>query len=630
VAAVAVELSPLPPRIRLRVGVSGHRAPPKLPADSEAPLRSVLDRILSTIVETAREAAASDVLVEPAAKSEEAFVVVSSLAEGADRLVAEAGVSAGYALEAVLPFARAEYAKDFETAESQAAFETLLAQSSAVFELNGKVEERPRAYEAAGFVMLANVDLMIAIWDGKEAAGAGGTAQIVNRAIADGIPVIRLDPQNPTAIQIYWPDAEDLAPAHAYTKLDSAFRPADEATVALVTQDILSAPDGVRERLPKYLAEKQRRWNFCLWYPLLLWAFAGARPSLAQLRLPAPLPETTAQWKTYFELLPRDRAQGPVIETLLLPAFSAADHLAVYYSLVYRSTYVFNFLFAALAVALALCGVLIHDIEVQIGGKVVGDTDIKAVLVAVEFCIILSILVTWYCGNKLQWHRRWLEYRRLAESLRHMRILAVLGSDGPVDRPGRSGDVEDEDWVNWYAWSMRRLIPLPDRVVDAGYLAAVREVVRTAEISGQADYHRRNARRMEKLERGMHHTGQMLFGFSGILCLGYLILYFAGVLPDIHSARHDIVLGLFTFVTAILPTFGAALGAIYAQGDFRTVAEQSERTAARLEAIDKVLADEPLEFARLADRVQKTSDTMMADLEEWQTVFRTRPLSLPA
>ena len=33
---------------------------------------------------------------------------------------------------------------------------------------------------------------------------------------------------------------------------------------------------------------------------------------------------------------------------------------------------------------------------------------------------------------------------------------------------------------------------------------------------------------------------------------------------------------------------------------------------------------------RLADRVQKTSDIMMADLEEWQTVFRTRPLSLPA
>jgi len=46
--------------------------------------------------------------------------------------------------------------------------------------------------------------------------------------------------------------------------------------------------------------------------------------------------------------------------------------------------------------------------------------------------------------------------------------------------------------------------------------------------------------------------------------------------------------------------------------------------------LDRILAEEPLEFARLADRVQKTSDIMMVDLEEWQTVFRARPLSLPA
>ena len=46
--------------------------------------------------------------------------------------------------------------------------------------------------------------------------------------------------------------------------------------------------------------------------------------------------------------------------------------------------------------------------------------------------------------------------------------------------------------------------------------------------------------------------------------------------------------------------------------------------------VDKILAEEPLDFARLADRVQKTSDIMMADLEEWHTVFLTRPLSLPA
>jgi hypothetical protein len=65
------------------------------------------------------------------------------------------------------------------------------------------------------------------------------------------------------------------------------------------------------------------------------------------------------------------------------------------------------------------------------------------------------------------------------------------------------------------------------------------------------------------------------------------------------------------------------------QGEFKTVHEQSERIARRLEKIDLVLATEELTFSRLCNRLEKTSDIMMADVDEWQTVFRTRPLSLP-
>jgi hypothetical protein len=484
--------------------------------------------------------------------------------------------------------------------------------------LDGDAGERSRAYEAAGFVMLANIDLLIAIWNGAEAAGVGGTAQIVSRAIADGIPVIRLDPQNPDAMQISWPQAGDLPPAHAYAQPTHTFRPADEATVALVIEEILALPDEARVSLPQYLGETERRWNFFPWYPLLLWVFAGRRPRPTDFRLPAPLADTTAQWQDYFSILPKDRTQRPAIETILLPAFSAADHLAVFYSLVYRSSYVFNFLFAAISVALALTGIFIHD------------PNQKAGFVAAEFAIIVAILATWYYGNKLQWHRRWLDYRRLAESLRHMRILAPLGAEGPTDRPSRSADADGLDWVNWYAWSLRRLIPLPDRVVDKAYLAAVRDTVRSAEISGQAAYHAANARRITKLDRRIHHTGQALFGATALLCIIFVTVWGIDFLFDTKYLHRDLVLGLFTFLTALLPTLGAALGAIYAQDDFKTVAEQSKRTSKRLAVVDKILAEEPLEFARLADRVQKTSDIMMVDLEEWQTVFRTRPLSLPA
>jgi hypothetical protein len=613
---VGASLSPPPPRIRLRVGVTGHRVPPKLPTESEAPLRAHLDRILSTVVESARRPD-RDFAGGASANDGSEFVVVSSLAEGSDRLVAEAGLAAGYVLEAVLPFARAEYARDFHAPESQAAFEHLLGKADAVFELDGDGGDRSRAYEAAGFVMLANTDLLIAIWDGEEAAGVGGTAQIVSRAIADGIPVIRLDPQSPGGMQISQPQAGDL-PAHAYGQPARTFQPAEDATVALAVQDILALPDEPGVSLQQYLQEVERRWNFFPWYPLLLWAFGARKPRLTDFRLPSPLADTTAQWQDYFSILPKDRTQRPAIEKILLPAFSAADHLAVFYSLVYRSSYVFNFLFAAISVALALSGIFVHD------------PNEKAGFVAAEFAIIFAILATWYYGNNLQWHRRWLDYRRLAESLRHFRILAPLGAEGPIDRPSRRGEAEGFDWVNWYAWSLRRQLPLPDRVVDKAYLAAVRDTVRSAEIAGQASYHAANARRIAKLDHRIHHTGQALFGTTAALCVIFLIVWGIDYVADTKYLHRPWILGSFTFLTALLPTVGAALGAIYAQGDFKTVSEQSKRTAKRLAAVDKILAEEPLEFARLTDRVQKTSDIMMADLEEWQTVFRTRPLSLPA
>ena len=109
---MGASLSPPPPRIRLRVGVTGHRVPPKLPIQSEAPLRARLDRILATVIESARQSD-SDFPGGASANSGSEFVIVSSLAEGSDRLVAEAGLAGGYTLEAVLPFARAEYARDF-------------------------------------------------------------------------------------------------------------------------------------------------------------------------------------------------------------------------------------------------------------------------------------------------------------------------------------------------------------------------------------------------------------------------------------------------------------------------------------------------------------------------------------
>lgn len=611
---------PIPPRVRLRVGITGHRGPPKLPAESLAPVRAALDRVLKVIVEEGRKA---QTIYEACAPAQEAasaeFVVISSLAEGADRLVAEAGIAAGFTLEAVLPFHREDYARDFKTEGSQAAYESLMQRAAAVFELDGDSADRSRAYETAGLTMLANVDVLVTIWDGNPAAGVGGTAQIISRAVSGGIPIIWIDPADPAAIHLSWSPAGDVPSADAYARPRETFRPAGDAEIGLVIGELFALPaqPETQESLIQYLHTKERRWNFCPWYSLLAWLFAGRKLSRDDFYLPPVVADTRKTWNGFLYTVPADRALWPAIENILLPACGVADHLANYYSLVYRSTYIFNFFFAALAVAMALNGIFIHEPQ------------LKSYFVTVELVLIAVILLTWFYGHRHQWHRRWLECRHLAEGIRQLRLFALLGSAGAMERPRRGGGSE-EGWINWYGWTLRRRLPLPHCAVDRHYLEKVRAALLQAEIEDQIAYHRRNAARMHKLDHRLHLSGLAMFGGTAGLCVAFVTLVWFGAVDRIDASHKILILNALTFLTALLPTLGAAIAAIHAQGEFRTLAEQSARTAKRLAAIAATFTEQEPSFARVVDRIEKTSDVMTAELREWHTIFRTRPLALPA
>lgn len=117
------------------------------------------------------------------------LVVVSALAEGADRLVAEAVLGRpGSRLVAVLPMPRSDYLSDFGTPESRDEFLALLARASEVVVLPARVN-RDEAYAAANDRLLEKIDILVAIWDGGGAQGQGGTAEVVARARTLHLPL---------------------------------------------------------------------------------------------------------------------------------------------------------------------------------------------------------------------------------------------------------------------------------------------------------------------------------------------------------------------------------------------------------------------------------------------------------
>jgi hypothetical protein len=117
--------------------------------------------------------------------------VDSSLAEGADRLVAEAVLRRPDArLQAVLPLPKFDYITDFETPDSKEEFLRFLARTDQVVELPAVAGAgRDEAYAAANERMLGGVDALVAVWDGKDAQGTGGTAEVVARARARRLPL---------------------------------------------------------------------------------------------------------------------------------------------------------------------------------------------------------------------------------------------------------------------------------------------------------------------------------------------------------------------------------------------------------------------------------------------------------
>lgn len=120
-------------------------------------------------------------------------VAISALAEGSDRLFAEAARDLGYELRALLPFPSADYETTFGDTATTPHYRDLLARAAHVTELPGTLADSKAGYEAVGHSTVAASDILVAVWDGKGAAGRGGTPEIIDHAVRAGTPVIWID-----------------------------------------------------------------------------------------------------------------------------------------------------------------------------------------------------------------------------------------------------------------------------------------------------------------------------------------------------------------------------------------------------------------------------------------------------
>ncbi|MCE9522041.1 MAG: hypothetical protein K8S25_06360 [Alphaproteobacteria bacterium] len=614
---------PPKPRLTLRVGISGHR-PNRLGEGAADRLRSGIKDLFQAMLAALDEVRVADGDVVSAEAP--LLRAVSPLAEGSDCIFARAARELGVPLFAPLPFARGEYEKDFSSEAARKEFRALCEQAS-VFEFVHERVDQELAYESVGLFTLRQCDVLIAVWDGKAGSGRGGTQEMLTKASAAGVPILRFDEKGDGPWILPWKIRRAEATAEAL--LDGTV-PATPLALKELIEGIVAPPresgqpaGEQRKRLKRFLNERERLKNFWFAFPLmqrLLTPWRRFRQSL----FPAPYVASTVKyWRESFwihfagvpetsetasEQLAAAAPRG--VFGLLEERYAWADKLAVHFAQVYRSSYVSIFMLGAVAVVCALLVVIANT---------------KPYSSVVELLVISAAPVIVLIGSWRQWHKRWLDYRQLAEQLRALRLLALTGSNGARFRVehGDEGEEATLTWTDWYLRATAREIEMPHGVADARYGAAIERALLEGEIKSQVAFHAANAKRQKHMEHRLDAVGLALFAATALVLMLYLGLF----VYDYHWA-HELSPWV-TFLSALLPSFGAALFAIRAQGDFDESARLSTEMIARLRAIEiEIARQKASSFANISRLVEDAAGALSADLSDWRLLYRGKPLTL--
>jgi hypothetical protein len=594
----------LKPRLVLRFGVTGHR-PPRLSETAHAGIHAACTQVFTLAKATLAELHAGNAdLFSPAPP---AAVLVTSLAEGADVVVAEAALECGLSISACLPFPSEVYTRDFEP-ERWLASERLIGRSEGVFELGEQLGGNANGYEAAGRLMMSQADILIAVWDGDPANGPGGTAQIVAESIALHLPVIHINPAKPGSPRLIWPGLENADGDLLEPTQDAS---ADFRTrLAAVVEHLMAPPQGEeRASLEAYLRRPPATTGAAFAWPLLL-AITGARKwrdtrfclgGAAQSR--EWLAGKTAPFAGHGSF-------GDTLNGALLARYAQADAEANRFAMRYRSTFLTNFAMAGLAVLLALSSLLLPSL--------------KLVLILLELLVIGLIMLNTQAGRQNNLHQCWLDRRQVAERLRMLVLTAPLGHLGL--RSGEDGHAAP-GWVHWYVRASARELGMPSARIDQAYLETTRRDLIEL-VDEQGSYHRGNAHAMAHADHSLHHTGDLLFFGTVLACLVFIAAYL------LSEDSHFGIAGmggaeLVTFVTALFPALAAALYGIRMQGDFAASSRRSAGIARRLRRLRSRIEHDPLTYQNLVDRARAVREILLAEVQQWRSHYESRPLTLP-
>ena len=609
---------PPKPRLALRVGVTGHRDLSQAPVDT---LRGEIEQVLR-LAASAMSGLPTSLVRSCYTNDQPLLLVISPLARGADCLVAETALASAERLgvevriQAPLPFCRADYEKDAD--EAGQSYPEWLEQhrrlrdlpSTTVLELDGShasKESRDRAYEAVGHLVVDACDVLIAIWDGLEAKGQGGTGAVVGYAKSQGRVVAHIAADGSGTTLLVEGSAEALP------KLDEMLQ--DTLLPASIPHTL--APVAKAEKLTpeiggalEYFHATEARFTLGVFYAMVNHLLSRGWPSWPKFFPKAYVEKSNEDWAQPPAMELDDHARG------YYQRFDAwADNLAIYYADWMRSSFTWNYLAGAVSLILGL----VHLWHGQMPEAEHHEEGSGKGLVIAEIVLGVSVLAVFAIARMREVRERWVDYRRLSERLRWTALLSALGAGW---RHGSQPDTEVAErlghsaWVDWYLIAIMRQTGLPGIRLTTGYLEHYRRLL-MERLKGQLDHHE------SRIQMASRASGCIRAAALGAFGLG-LIASMLRALPIMPEHVGSTLLGL----TAAFTVLSASAAGFAGTADYSKLIQSSRALIPAIRELLAKLDRAAPTRAALMPIAQEVSQVMMQEQDDWVRVFSLKEIEV--
>ena len=518
--------------------------------------------------------------------------LITPLAEGSDRLVADVALELGVGLIVPLPMPQADYEQDFSSSAAVDAFRDSLKNARIIHLRSlGKspgdslnLEDRKRQYAQMGVFISNHSQVLLALWDGKSSPEVGGTASVVKYHLTAIMPGFSAAEDSPNLLA----DNENDLVYHIVCSRD---RPDGQPKNGLSPLQTIweTAQFGLEsgEHMP---LEYKIMWN-------RLQDYGRDRAKYRS--------EIKGEGANLLENSPN--LELPIGTHAIAEQHRIADWLAIHFQK---------------RISFGL--VAIHSIAVLIGLIFIMYSEIDGLDFLVNFFLFAFFagFVIYKIGEKRQWHRKHLDYRALAEGLRVQfywslaGVIDVQSAEFAYDNFLQKQDVD----LGWIRHVMRNvsLSRSRDNVPQAAWVDWVIEqwVGDEERQSGQLSYYR--SKELEKARRFRRTT------FLGRITLqvGMLIavlLAIAGTdITDTHRQYLLILMG-------VLPLFAGVRDAYSHKKAEKELIKQYRFMRGILANARRLLdSSDDVDFRRAVLRA--LGNAALEEGAEWILMHRERPL----